>query len=142
MFRVFFNLFLGLVLVVGSWAIPVTSEAANASLITKYSTENIPISAEEYRNPVEEKFREVGDKVDLNNSSVLAFRRYRGLYPTLARKVIENAPYDTVEEVLTIPELSDRERDVLKSNLDNFVVTEPEPALIEGGDRINPGIYK
>ncbi|MGD1856801.1 MAG: photosystem II complex extrinsic protein PsbU [Leptolyngbyaceae cyanobacterium] len=73
---------------------------------------------------------------------MLIFRRYRGLYPTLARKIIANAPFDPVEDVLKMPNLSDREIDILKANLENFVVTPPEPALIEGGDRIDPGIYK
>ena len=41
-----------------------------------------------------------------------------------------------------MPGLSEREIDILKDNLENFVVTPSEPALIEGGDRINPGIYK
>ena len=91
---------------------------------------------------MDEKLGEVGSKVDLNNSNVMAFRRYPGLYPTLARKIIQNAPFDTVEDVLNIPGLSDREIDMLKANLDNFVVTPTEPALTEGADRINPGIYK
>ena len=94
------------------------------------------------RNPVDTKLGEVGFKIDLNNSNVMAFRRYRGMYPTLARKIIVNAPFDAVEDVLNIPGLSDREINLLKANLDNFVVTSSEPALIEGGDRINPGIYR
>ena len=60
----------------------------------------------------------------------------------LARKIIANAPFNTVDDVLKMPGLSDREIDILKANLENFVVTPPEPALIEGGDRINPGVYK
>ena len=100
------------------------------------------IAAQILRNPVDERLGKVSAKLDLNNSNVLAFRRYPGLYPTLARKIIRNAPFDTVEDVLNIPDLSDREIDLLKANLDNFVVMPPEPALTEGGDRINPGIYK
>ena len=100
------------------------------------------MTAQILRNPVDEKLGEVRAKLDLNNSNVLAFRRYRGMYPTLDRKIIQNAPFDTVEDVLNIPSLSDREIDLLKANLDHFVVTPAEPALTEGGDRINPGIYK
>ncbi|MEO1348201.1 MAG: hypothetical protein AAFW84_05275 [Cyanobacteria bacterium J06635_15] len=44
--------------------------------------------------------------------------------------------------MLNIPGLSDSELNILKANLDHFVVNPPEPALVEGGDRINPGIYK
>jgi photosystem II PsbU protein len=31
---------------------------------------------------------------------------------------------------------------VLKDNLDNFTVTVPDPALVEGADRFNNGVYK
>jgi photosystem II PsbU protein len=44
--------------------------------------------------------------------------------------------------VLDIPGLSDRELEILKANLEHFIVTPPIPALTEGGDRINPGVYK
>ncbi|MEO1348202.1 MAG: hypothetical protein AAFW84_05280 [Cyanobacteria bacterium J06635_15] len=35
---------------------------------------------------------EVGSKIDLNNSNVGAFTQYRGLYPTLAQKIIRMLP--------------------------------------------------
>lgn len=98
--------------------------------------------AEQRLNPIDEKLGEIGTKVDLNNSNVMAFRRYPGLYPTLARKIIQNAPFETVEDVLNIPGLSESEQTLLRANLGNFVVTPAESALTEGGDRINPGIYK
>jgi photosystem II PsbU protein len=95
------------------------------------------------RNPMDAKLStEFGRKLDLNNSNVRAFRDYPGLYPTLARLVIENAPYQNVEDVLNIPGLTEQQRDRLRENLDKFTVTEVEPALVEGGDRYNPGIYK
>ncbi len=147
MIRLLLNLLLGLLLLMGSWLgrgwpLPANAQVlGNPAVNETYllSEVNIP---ENLRNPIDERLGEVGTKVDLNNSSVLVFRRYRGLYPTLARKVIKNAPYNTVEDVLNIPGLSNREREILQANLDNFVVRPPEPALIEGGDRINPGIYK
>jgi photosystem II PsbU protein len=43
--------------------------------------------------------------------------------------------------VLKIPGLSERQEELLQANLDNFTVTEPSSALIEGDDRINPGVY-
>jgi photosystem II PsbU protein len=95
------------------------------------------------QNPVEEKLAtEFGRKVDLNNSSVRAFRQYPGLYPNLARLIINNAPYEKVEDVLDIPGLTAKQRELLSKNLDKFTVTEVEPALVEGGDRYNPGVYK
>lgn len=95
------------------------------------------------QNVMEEKLStEFGQKIDLNNSNIRMFQKYPGLYPKLARQIIEHAPYDKVEDVLDIPGLTDRQKEVLRTNLDKFTVTEPEPALIEGGDRYNPGIYR
>lgn len=85
---------------------------------------------------------EYGRKIDLNNSNIDAFKQYPGLYPTLARTIIRNAPYKNVEDVLNIADLSDRQKDNLQANLDHFTVTEVEKALVEGEDRYNPGIYK
>jgi photosystem II PsbU protein len=98
---------------------------------------------EPIRNAADEKLgTEFGQKIDLNNTNVRAFRQYPGMYPTLARLILDNAPYENVDDVLDIPGLSDRQKEILRSNLGNFAVTEVEPALVEGGDRVNPGIYK
>ncbi len=95
------------------------------------------------QNPVDKKLStEYGSKLDLNNSNVMAFRKYPGLYPNLARRIIEHSPYDKVEDVLDLPGLTEQQREILQKNLDNFTVTEVEPSLVEGGDRFNPGIYK
>ena len=82
-----------------------------------------------------------GQKIDLNNSDIRDFRNLRGFYPNLASKIIENAPYDVVDEVLDIPGLSEKQQGRLQANLDNFTVTEPSVELISGDDRINPGVY-
>jgi photosystem II PsbU protein len=85
---------------------------------------------------------EFGQKIDLNNSNIRAFQTYSGLYPNLARLIIQHSPYEKVEDVLDIPGLTEAQKELLQLNLDHFTVTKPEPALIEGGDRYNPGIYK
>ena len=142
MIRRFLSVFLGLWLLMSCWVgLGFTQSAIAQTLMNKALNETYVLS-EMRLNPINEKLGEIGSKIDLNNSNVRAFRQYPGLYPTLARKIIDNAPFKTVEDVLNIPGLNDRERDILKDNLDHFVVTPSEPALIEGGDRINPGIYK
>jgi photosystem II PsbU protein len=99
--------------------------------------------AEELRNAVDDKLlTEYGSKLDLNNTNVQAFTKFPGLYPTIAGKIVKNAPYDTVEDILDIPGLSDREKAIIEKNLDNFTVTDPDPALVEGADRFNNGVYK
>ncbi|PSN20271.1 photosystem II protein [filamentous cyanobacterium CCP5] len=104
---------------------------------------NQPVIAEKLRNAVDAKLNtEYGLKLDLNNANVQAFADYPGMYPTLARKILINAPYDSVEEVLDLPGLTDRQISILKDNMDNFTVTPPDPALVEGADRFNNGVYK
>ncbi len=78
----------------------------------------------------------------MNNSNIQTFTQYSGLYPNLARTIIKNAPYEKVEDILNIPGLSDRQKEMLKANLEHFTVTEVEKALVEGEDRYNPSIYK
>nr|3A0B_U Chain U, Photosystem II 12 kDa extrinsic protein [Thermostichus vulcanus]3A0B_u Chain u, Photosystem II 12 kDa extrinsic protein [Thermostichus vulcanus]3A0H_U Chain U, Photosystem II 12 kDa extrinsic protein [Thermostichus vulcanus]3A0H_u Chain u, Photosystem II 12 kDa extrinsic protein [Thermostichus vulcanus] len=98
---------------------------------------------EELVNVVDEKLGTAyGEKIDLNNTNIAAFIQYRGLYPTLAKLIVKNAPYESVEDVLNIPGLTERQKQILRENLEHFTVTEVETALVEGGDRYNNGLYK
>lgn len=100
-------------------------------------------AADDLRNAVDAKLNtEYGQKLDLNNANVQAFSNYRGMYPNIAAKVLENAPFDTVEDVLEMPGLTEREVQILEMNLPNFTVTPPTAAFVEGGDRFNNGVYK
>ncbi|MEN9208115.1 MAG: photosystem II complex extrinsic protein PsbU [Gloeomargarita sp. GMQP_bins_120] len=81
-----------------------------------------------------------GKKIDLNNTNITAFKKLRGMYPTIAKLIVANAPYEKVEDVLNIPGLTDQQKEILRSHLDAFTVTEPEAALVI--DRINNGIYR
>ena len=99
-------------------------------------------SANTSLNPMDVKLTtEYGKKIDLNNSDIRDFRELRGFYPNLASKIIKNAPYDEIDDVLTIPGLSDKQKDQLQANLDKFTVTETSQELTEGDDRYNPGVY-
>jgi photosystem II PsbU protein len=137
------RLLLGLVLTLGialgsflNWDV----RPVSAATLTNWKT---PVLAEEMRNAVDDKLStEYGSKLDLNNANVQAFVKYKGMYPTIAGKVLKYAPYETVEDVLNIPNLSDRERDIIEANLDSFTVTPPDPALVEGADRYNNGVYR
>jgi photosystem II PsbU protein len=70
-----------------------------------------------------------GQKIDLNNANLDAFTDCPGFYPTLARTIVTNSPYQKVEDVLALPGLSDRQKKLLKANLGNFTVTEPTVPL-------------
>ena len=92
-------------------------------------------------DPANQQLRQQGNKLDLNNSSVRSFSRLRGFYPNLASKIVANAPYDNVEDVLEIPDLSERQRERLEANMDEFTVGEPTTEYVHGFDRVNNGIY-
>ncbi|MBT9313340.1 photosystem II complex extrinsic protein PsbU [Leptothoe kymatousa] len=95
------------------------------------------------RNNVDDKLAtEYGYKLDVNNTNVAAFRKYRGLFPTIAGKIIRNAPYENLEDILNIPGLSDVEKSRIQENMDIFTISPPDPALVEGDDRYNNGAYK
>jgi photosystem II PsbU protein len=78
---------------------------------------------------------EVG--IDLNNANLMAFTDCPGFYPNLASIILSHAPYQRVEEVLSIPDLTDYQRALLKANLSSFTVTEP---LVPLAQRMPPRI--
>ncbi|MEM9004347.1 MAG: photosystem II complex extrinsic protein PsbU [Cyanobacteria bacterium P01_F01_bin.86] len=139
--RVLLGLVVTLGMIVSSW-FSWGVYPATATTLNSFSW-NTPLLAEDIRNAVDDKLStEYGSKLDLNNANVQAFVKYRGLYPTIAGKILKYAPYDSVESVLDIPGLSARERDLIESSLDYFTVTPPDPALVEGADRYNNGVYR
>ena len=95
------------------------------------------------RNRADDKLgTEFGKKLDLNNANVRAFQRYPGLYPNIAKKIVQNAPFENVEDVLDIEGLSDRQKELLQANLDKFTVTDVQSVYTEGADRYNNGVYR
>lgn len=114
------------------------SQSAMAASLTSVSLRPMPILAvDTLRNAVDRKLGEMSGKIDLNNTNVRAFRNLPGMYPILASKIIKNAPYESVEDVLEIPGLSDRQKEILQAYLEQFTVTDVESALVEGDDRID-----
>lgn len=94
------------------------------------------------RNEADDKLAsDYGQKIDLNNANVRFFRQYKGFYPSLAAQIVKNAPYEKVEDVLNIPGLSDKQKERLQSNLENFTVTEPSSVFLDGDERLNNGNY-
>lgn len=134
-------------LLIGFWGWLGSGGAAQAANLNQFAVNNAPIfaidSSRVLRNRADEKLADVyGDKIDLNNTNIGSFQKYRGLYPTLAKKIVFNAPYDNVEDVLNIDGLSERQKQRLQANLDNFTVNPPEEIFIDGDERINNGIYR
>jgi PAS domain S-box-containing protein len=70
-----------------------------------------------------------GQKIDLNNANTIAFKDCPGFYPTLAKLIVTNGPYQNIEDVLSLEGLSDRQQEMLKANLDSFTVSDPIVSL-------------
>lgn len=137
------GLFLSLAVLVASWGWVGDSLSAIAAPFDRLNPVSSSLLAAEFRNAVDDKLAtEFGQKIDLNNTNVRAFMQYPGLYPTLARLILKNAPYEKLDNIFDIPGLTDRQKDVLQNNLDKFTVSPPENALVEGDDRVNNGIYR
>ncbi|BAZ03489.1 photosystem II complex extrinsic protein PsbU [Calothrix sp. NIES-3974] len=131
-------------LLVASWGWFGTTYSAQAITIhSPLFAAEAAVPAEKLRNRADDKLDEVyGDKIDLNNTSLRSFQRFPGFYPKLASKIVQNAPYEKVEDVLKLEGLSEAQKRRLEQNLDNFIVTEPEAVFNEGDDRYNNGIYR
>lgn len=100
----------------------------NAGELLEQSFEKIEVS----NSPVKESNNlciPIGEKIDLNNANVIAFKDCPGYYPTLAKKIINNGPYETVEEVLNIRGLNVNQKKLLEDKLDFFTVSEPNTDL-------------
>ncbi len=87
-----FEIFLGFLFMICLWVFVWTKPVMATNIVPRpNSILGIEISPE---NVVDEKLgSEFGQKIDLNNSNIQTFTQYSGLYPTLARKIIKNAPY-------------------------------------------------
>jgi photosystem II PsbU protein len=137
------RLFSVLILVLGCWGWLGTTDTAQAVSFNSFVGNQVSVLALARQNKADQKLAtDFGKKIDLNNTNIAAFQKYPGLYPTLGSKIIKNAPYEKVEDVLSIRGLSDRQKQLLQANLENFTVTEYEPNFNEGDDRINNGIYR
>ena len=94
-----------------------------SSLAEVVDSQSISILAAKMETPLK-LCAESNVKIDLNNANVNAFTDCPGFYPNLARLIVENSPYQQVEDVLNIPELSARQKDLLQANLNSFEVAE------------------
>ncbi|MDK2411872.1 photosystem II complex extrinsic protein PsbU [Aphanizomenon sp. PH219] len=137
------RLFTVFTLLLGCWGILGTTQTAQAVSFNSFVGNQVPVLALARQNKADQKLgTDFGKKIDLNNTNMRAFQQYPGLYPTLAKKIVKNAPYEKVEDVLNLPGLTDSQKERLQANLDYFTVTELEPNFNEGDDRINNGIYR
>ncbi|AOX03781.1 photosystem II protein [Moorena producens PAL-8-15-08-1] len=141
-----------LVLSLGCLGLPQNAIASPMSSADTFSLNNLTLPSStaliarssKKSNAADRKLgTEFGKKTDLNNTPLRKFRKYRGFYPTLARKIADNAPYESVEKVLEIEGLSAKQKKKLQKQIDkgNFTVTKTSEVYNAGDDRVNPGVY-
>lgn len=120
---------LGLCLVVSGWlvgALPVWAQGTAAQAVIA---------------PVQIAAVELDPKIDVNNTILRNYRRIPGFYPTLARKLVQNAPYDSLEDMINIPDLTEQQKNLIQENASNFEFSEYEAGRYQLENRINQGYY-
>ena len=78
--------------------------------------------------------------MDINNANIRAYLKMPGMYPAVAAKVVSNGPYSSVGDVMNIPNLTGKEKDVLKKYEGRFVALKPSADFVV--DRVNNGLYR
>lgn len=81
-----------------------------------------------------------GDRIDINNANIRAYLKIPGVYPTLASIIVNNGPYEEVDEIFDIPGLTEAQKDVLVKHREKFVALPPAPEYEI--DKVNNGLYK
>merc|ERR1711974_273117 len=56
----------------------------------------------------------MGDKVDLNNANVQAYRQFPGMYPAAAGQICSHGPYKQVSDIYNIPGLDEKLKTIMK----------------------------
>lgn len=79
--------------------------------------------------------------IDVNNTILRNYRQLPGFYPTLARILVQNAPYDSLEALLAIPDLTESQKQLIQANFVNFKVGAYEKGRYQLENRINQGYY-
>lgn len=79
--------------------------------------------------------------IDVNNTILRNYRQLPGFYPNLARTLVQNAPYDSLEDMLRIPGLTEEQKALIKANAENFVIGEYQEGANQLENRINQGYY-
>ncbi|WP_414512534.1 photosystem II complex extrinsic protein PsbU [Synechococcus sp. F70.1] len=85
--------------------------------------------------------RHLDTPIDVNNTILRNYRQLPGFYPTLARILVKNAPYKSLEDMLKIPELTEQQKALIRANAENFVFGEYREGASQLENRINQGYY-
>ncbi len=87
------------------------------------------------------RVRHLDTPIDVNNTILRNYRQLPGFYPTLARILVQHAPYKSLEDMLQIPGLTEEQKALIKANAENFVIREYQEGASQVENRINQGYY-
>uniref|UniRef100_A0A7S1BBM0 Photosystem II 12 kDa extrinsic protein n=1 Tax=Corethron hystrix TaxID=216773 RepID=A0A7S1BBM0_9STRA len=65
-------------------------------------------------NEIVKEQRTVVTKLDVNNAPVADYMQYPGMYPTIAGKIANNGPYNSIKDVYKLKLLSQVEKSTIK----------------------------
>lgn len=80
------------------------------------------------------------DVIDINNANVRVYQKFPGMYPTLAGKIVSNGPYDSVNDLYKLPDLTENQKKLLDKYKDNLTALKAAPEYVI--DRFNNGLYR
>jgi photosystem II PsbU protein len=69
------------------------------------------------------------DIIDINNANVRVYTRLPGMYPSIAKQIVKNVPFKSVEDLYTLKTLSTEQKEIIKKYEKNLVALEPAPEV-------------
>ncbi|KAA8491840.1 Photosystem II 12 kDa extrinsic protein, chloroplastic [Porphyridium purpureum] len=80
------------------------------------------------------------DKIDVNNANIRAYTKYPGMYPNIAREIVKNGPFESVDDVLKIETLTATQKSVVEKYKNNLIALPSRPEYVI--DKLNNGLYR
>lgn len=86
------------------------------AVLTLYLTNSLRIEQNQHSSVVVNT-NSINDKIDLNNTTKEELETIPGIGETLAKKIVENKPYDNLHKLKTIPGISYKKFESIKKYL-------------------------
>ena len=67
--------------------------------------------------------------IDINNANIRVYTRLPGMYPNIAKQIVSNVPYKSVDELLSLKTLSTEQKEVVKKYQKNLIALQPAPEV-------------
>jgi photosystem II PsbU protein len=70
------------------------------------------------------------DVIDINNANVRVYTRLPGMYPNIAKQIVKNVPFKSVEDLYKLKTLSSEQKETIRKYEKNLVALEPAPEVL------------